>query len=117
MRRLFFSLFLVLTSLAFGQSQKWPEEKAAEWYARQPWLVGSNYIPATYVNQLDMWQAASFDPDRADLEHDWAENLGMNTMRVFLHDLAWKADTSGFRKRIDKFLSICKKHHIKPILV
>jgi len=41
----------------------------------------------------------------------------MNSMRVFLHDLAWKQDAAGFRKRIDKFLSVASKHHIKPIFV
>ena len=96
---------------------KWPEEKANDWYARQPWLVGSNYIPATAVNQLEMWQNDTFDIDRINLEFIWAENLGMNTMRVFLHDLLWKQDPGGFRKRIDKFLSVAKKHHIKPIFV
>jgi hypothetical protein len=117
MKRLFIVLALFLSSQAFAQSVKWPEEKANEWYARQPWLVGSNYIPATAVNQLEMWQSETFDIDRINLELIWAENLGMNTMRVFLHDLAWKQDPNGFRKRIDKFLSVASKHHIKPIFV
>jgi hypothetical protein len=117
MKRIFIALALILSSAAFAQSVKWPEEKANDWYARQPWLVGSNYIPATAVNQLEMWQAETFDIDRINLELMWAENLGMNSMRVFLHDLAWKQDPNGFRKRIDKFLSVASKHHIKPIFV
>jgi Cellulase (glycosyl hydrolase family 5) len=117
MKRLFIAILLVFSSTALAQSQKWSEEKANDWYARQPWLVGSNYIPAYAVNQLDMWQADTFDLDRINLEFIWAENLGMNTMRVFLHDLLWKQDPSGFRKRIDRFLGVAKKHHIKPIFV
>jgi hypothetical protein len=117
MKRLFIALALFLSSSAFAQSVKWPEEKANDWYARQPWLVGSNYVPATAVNQLEMWQSETFDIDRINLEFIWAESLGMNTMRVFLHDLVWKQDPSGFRKRIDKFLGIASKHHIKPIFV
>ncbi len=116
MKRLFLVLAL-LAGPALAQSVKWPEEKANDWYARQPWLVGSNYIPATAVNQLEMWQNDTFDIDRINLEFIWAENLGMNTMRVFLHDLVWKQDAGGFRKRIDRFLSVAKKHHIKPIFV
>src|SRR5436305_12727616 len=81
MKRLFIALTL-LVSCALGQSVKWPEEKANDWYARQPWLVGSNYIPATAVNQLEMWQSETFDSDRMNLEFMLAENLGMNTMRV-----------------------------------
>ncbi len=64
-----------------------------------------------------MWQADSFDPARIDVELGWAENIGMNSMRVFLHDLPWKEDSAGFTKRIDTFLNIAAKHHIKPILV
>jgi hypothetical protein len=117
MKRFVLALVLVLSSTALAQSFKWPEEKANDWYSRQPWLVGANYIPATAVNQLEMWQADTFDVDRINLELIWAENLGMNTMRVFLHDLLWKQDPSGFKKRIDKFLSVASRHHIKPIFV
>jgi hypothetical protein len=79
--------------------------------------VGSDYIPATAINELEMWQAESFDPKRIDLELGWAEGLGMNTMRVFLHDLLWQQDAEGFRKRIDEFLKISEKHKIKPMFV
>ena len=46
-----------------------------------------------------------------------AEGIGMNTMRVFLHDQLWQQDPEGFRKRIDQFLSIAAKHRIKPLFV
>lgn len=96
---------------------RWSEDAANAWYAKQPWLVGSNYIPANAINQLEMWQAESFDPQRIDLELGWAESLGLNTMRVFLHDLLWQQDPAGFQKRIDTFLKIAAKHHIKPLFV
>src|SRR5579871_1026402 len=107
--------FLVVCAAANGQ--RWPEKKAADWYAGQPWLVGSDYIPANAINELEMWQADTFDPKRIDLELGWAEKLGMNTMRVFLHDLLWQQDAAGFRNRIDEFLKISSKHGIKPMLV
>jgi hypothetical protein len=116
-RLLIVFILLALNWTAFAQAQKWSEEKANDWYSHQPWLVGSNYIPAYADNQLEMWQSDTFDPDRINLELGWAESLGMNTMRVFLHDLLWRQDPSGFRRRIDKFLSVAKRHHIKPIFV
>ena len=79
--------------------------------------MGSDYIPATAINELEMWQADTFDPKRIDLELGWAEGLEMNTMRVFLHDLLWQQDAAGFRKRIDEFLRIADKHKIKPMFV
>ena len=108
---------LLLVSSAFGQSQRWTEQAARDWYARQPWLVGANYIPSTAINELEMWQAETFDPKRIDTELAWAESIGMNTMRVFLHDLLWKQDPAGYKKRIDTFLGIAAKHKIRPMLV
>lgn len=96
---------------------RWDEEKAQAWYRHEPWLVGSNYIPATAINELEMWQADTFDPKRIDLELGWAQGLGMNTMRVFLHDLPWQQDAAGFAGRIDTFLTISSKHRIKPLFV
>src|SRR5690242_8917649 len=102
---------------ASAQAGRWTEKKANDWYQQQPWLVGANYIPATAINELEMWQAETFDPARIDKELGWAESLGMNTMRVFLHDLLWKQDPEGFKKRIDTFLTIAQKHHIRPLFV
>ena len=118
----FLTFFLTVCVLAVAmplcaQSLRWSEAKAESWYQQQPWLVGSNYIPSTAINQLEMWQQATFDPGQIDKELGWAEKIGMNTMRVFLHDLLWQQDPEGFRKRLDSFLTIASKHHIRPLLV
>jgi hypothetical protein len=111
------ALWLCLAAICHGQSSRWTEAAANAWYAKQPWLVGSNYVPSNAVNQLEMWQAGTFDPGRIDTELGWAERIGMNTMRVFLHDLLWEQDPGGFRQRIDTFLQIAERHHIKPMFV
>ncbi len=98
-------------------AERWTEQQAHEWYNRQPWLVGANYIPANAINQLEMWQADSFDPATIDKELGWAQSIGMNTMRVYLHNLLWEQDAKGFKQRIDAFLAIAAKHNIKPIFV
>ena len=100
-----------------GQTARWTEQKANAWYAQQPWLVGSNYTPRSAINQLEMWQEATFNPAQIDQELGWAEAMGMNTMRVFLHDLLWQQDAEGFRKRLEQFLTIAQRHHIRPVLV
>jgi Cellulase (glycosyl hydrolase family 5) len=112
------AFILLLCQAGFAaQSEKWSEQKANDWYKRQPWLVGSNYAPAYAINELEMWQADTFDPKRIDLELGWAAGLGMNTMRVFLHDLLWKQDPEGFKRRIDTFLNIAARHRIRPMIV
>jgi len=42
--------------------------RSEDWYARQQWLVGSNYIPQNAINQLEMWQAQTFDAAEIDKE-------------------------------------------------
>ena len=118
LKRKLLALLLVFTVGGATKAQsRWTEEAAADWYAKQGWLVGSNYIPADAINELEMWQGDTFDAKRIDLELGWAEAIGLNTMRVFLHDLPWQQDAAGFTKRIDIFLQIAAKHHIKPLFV
>ena len=96
---------------------KWTVERACQWYRKQPWLVGCNFLPSTAINQLEMWQAETYDPQTIDRELSWAESLGFNVLRVYLHDLVWAADREGFAERIDDFLGIAKRCGMKAILV
>jgi GH35 family endo-1,4-beta-xylanase len=111
------ALLLIASARAQTRSLRWDATRANAWYQHQPWLVGSNFIPANAINELEMWQAETFDAQEIDKELGWAEGLGMNTMRVFLHDLLWEQDSAGFQKRIESFLSIASRHHIRPIFV
>lgn len=120
--RLAVSVFTVLLSLAFHLnaqqvSQRWTEAQASAWNAQQPWPVGANFLPSNAINELEMWQAETFDPVTIDREFGLAENIGMNTMRVFLDNLPWEQDPQGYQKRIDTFLTIAARHHIRPIFV
>jgi Cellulase (glycosyl hydrolase family 5) len=112
-----FSLLAALCLSATAQNSRWTEDRANQWYGQQPWLIGSNFLPSNAVNELEMWQAGTFDPVEIDRELGWAEKLGMNTMRVFLHNLPWEQDAPGFQKRIDQFLTIAARHHIRPMFV
>jgi hypothetical protein len=64
-----------------------------------------------------MWQADTFDPKTIDRELGWAEGLGFNSIRVFLHSLLWEQDSKGFLERMDQFLGIAAKHHIGVVFV
>jgi len=95
----------------------WSVEKANSWYAKHKWINGANFIPSTAINQLEMWQADTFDPQTIDRELGYAEGIGFNAMRVFLHSVAWKEDPQGFKKRINQYLTVANKHHIQTIFV
>jgi hypothetical protein len=125
MARLPFSQWVALAAVlgvmaqiqtATGASQ-WPETQAQQWQAQQPWLAGCNFGPSSAINQLEMWQADTFDTAGIDRELSWAEGLGFTCVRVFLHDLLWKQDAEGFGKRMDQFLEIADRHHIKVMFV
>jgi serine/threonine protein kinase len=96
---------------------RWSSERANAWYEQQGWLVGCNFIPSNAINQLEMWQPETFDPVRIDIELGWAESLGFNTARVFLHHLLWEQDPQGFLNRVDQFLGIASRHGISAMLV
>jgi hypothetical protein len=104
-------------SFMLAQDGRWTEKQANAWYQQQPWLVGANFLPSTAINELEMWQPETFDPAEIEKEFGWAESIGMNTMRVFLQNLLWEQDAAGFQQRIDQFLTIASKHHIRPVFV
>ena len=112
MNRLFFLLLLSVSTLTLAQQQdapgRWSAAKATAWYDKEPFLVGANYAPANAINELEMFQADTFDPATIDKELAMAESIGMNTMRVFLHDLLWQ-DPAGFTKRLDQFLTLMRQ--------
>ena len=95
----------------------WDSTQAQHWFAQQDWMVGANYNTRSAINQLEMWQAETFDIDIIDEELGWAADIGMNVMRVYLHDLVHKSDSTGLYKRMDDYLKVAAKHGIKTLFV
>lgn len=95
----------------------WTKEQANAWYAKQPWMVGANYNNRSAINQFEMWQADTFNPAEIDQEFGWAAGMGMNIMRVYLHNLLWEQDAAGLKQRMDQFLAIADKHKIRIMFV
>ncbi len=108
---------ILLADVSASASERWTAQQANAWYAEQPWLVGCNFVPSTAINQLEMWQADTFDPATIDRELGWAKSIGFNTVRVFLHELPWQEDRDEFFERLDEFLAIAARHGIRPMIV
>ncbi len=108
----------VFVSPANAPASRWSQERANAWYDGQPWLIGANYIPSDAINQFEMFQADTFNPSLIDRELALAEDLGMNTMRVFLQDQLWERDAPGLLARFDIFLEIAVSRGIRimPVL-
>lgn len=121
------NILVLISSLTFigcyktdtkrSDNLRWSEEKIWNWYDNQPWLVGSNFITSSSINQLEFWQSETFDTILIEKELKLSASIGMNTHRVYLHDLLWEQDSIGFMDRIDQFLSIADKYGIKTMLV
>ena len=120
MRKIIFILVCIsgLTELS-AQSVRpvWSKTTARQWYEKQGWLRGCDFIPSTAINQLEMWQAESFDTATIDRELGYAQSIGLNCMRVFLHHLAWQQNPEGFKKRMKEYLAISSGKNIKTIFV
>lgn len=108
---------LLLFSTSLYAQAPWPADKANNWYAQQPWMTGANFIPSTAVNQLEMWQEATFDPATIQRELGYAKEIGFNTMRVYLHHVAWQQDADGFKNRVKQYLGIAAQYDIKTMFV
>ncbi|HET8855706.1 MAG TPA: cellulase family glycosylhydrolase, partial [Salinimicrobium sp.] len=117
MKKIMISAIFALTFFSLSAQERWSREKAQQWYEEHDWITGANFIPSTAINQLEMWQEETFDPETIDRELGYAEEIGMNTMRVYLHSLAYKADKEGFKNRVEKYLDIADSHGIKTIFV
>ena len=66
MKKLILAALLLALATPSVARERWTPAEANTWYAKQKWLVGSNYIPADAINQLEMWQEASFNPAQID---------------------------------------------------
>lgn len=113
---LLLTTFMFLTSCGKDKGQ-WSEDGIWEWYDARPWMLGSNFIPSSAINQIEMWQKSSWDPETIDRELGYAEELGMNSMRVFLNYLVWKEEGEAFLERIDTFLDLTEKHGMSVLFV
>ena len=99
----------------YGQpaTARWTEERANEWYSKQPWYCGFNYIPAYAINYTAMWDKTSFDAAAIDKELALAETTGMNVLRAVLQFAVYDDDPAYFLTTLDTFLNICARHKIK----
>ena len=102
---------------ASTESIRWSSDRANRWYQAQGWPVGANYVTSNAINQLEMFQPGTYDPQRINTELGWARLQGVNTVRVFLHDQLWAQDSRGFQLRLSQFVSIAARHGIKPMFV
>lgn len=111
------SLVSLLSSVL---SLRWIKNKETNKWIKvnnNEWLVGSNFIPSNSINELEMFQKESFDLNKINIELGYANSLGFNSMRVFLHNLLWENDSKTFLNILEQFLEVSEKNNIKIMFV
>ncbi len=98
---------------------RWTPERAQAYFDARPIPLGANYNPRSTINQLEFWQAETFPLALAEARQElgWARDIGMNSMRVYLHDLAWEQDSTGFLDRVDAYLGVADSLGISTTFV
>ncbi len=84
MKTVFAACVTILFSLTCFAAEPLDVKRAGQCHgiAEASWPVGCNFIPSTAINQLEMWQKDTYDPNTIDRELGWAEQIGFNTVRV-----------------------------------
>lgn len=111
-----FFFFLIFHHEVLGRA-RWTEDQANAWWSSQKRIIGSEFMASYAINQLEMFQADTFDVVSLDEEIELGQRLGFNTFRIFLHDLLYSNDTEGFKQRLNITIEICDKYGIKPTFV
>jgi hypothetical protein len=97
---------------------RWDVARAQQWHEETGWLSGCNFTPSTASNQLELWQPATFDPDTIARELTWAADVvGMNAIRLFLHDLCFTVEGPAFLDRVDRVLDLAAERGIRVLPV
>ena len=90
-----------------------------EWYNKNPWLTGCNYVPSKSP-ELSIWQEDTYQEILPTVQHelDIIQKLGMNTVRMGIPFNIWYHEKDKFFDRMDSILSLLDHHGITlmPIL-
>ena len=111
-----FLLLLCLTACSPVIAGRWSEEKANDWYASQPWPVGCVFMPSYGGTPVEIWGRDYFKPEVVDAELALAEDLGFNTIRLFLCDIVWQEDPKGFMDRLETTVRLADKHGLSILM-
>ena len=95
----------------------WSATKAHEWYSSKPWPIGCNFLPSTAVNDIEMWQRETFDLPTIDRELALAQDIGFNSVRVFVNFVIWESDPAWLMHALDQFLSVADRHGIATMVI
>lgn len=97
---------------------RWTKEQAWEWYLKQPWLRGCNFMSSDCCNRVDQWQEYGFEErmKTTERELELAASIGFNSIRLILQFEVWDQEHDGFLKRFDRYLELADRYGISSMI-
>ncbi len=97
---------------------QWSAESANRWYEKLPWLRGCNFIGSDCANRFDMWQSYRAREKLLTAERELAlcQELGFNTVRIWIIFEAWLNEPEFFMEMLESYLTLCADHKLSVML-
>lgn len=98
---------------------KWSKERVWDWYNREPWVRGCNFMGSDCANRIDQWQEMGFEKrlETADRELKLAADTGLNAIRILPEYAVYREDPDGFMKRFDLYLDTAYQYGIRAMII
>ena len=106
---------LILFSQQLSARDIWTPDQAWAWFNAQKYIMGTEFTVSSAANQLEMWQAETFDAELIEKEISFGAKLGYTVFRIFLHDLVYFHDPTGFKSRMNTVLNSLDKYGMKAL--
>lgn len=93
---------------------RWTKEQAWDWYNARPWVMGVNYVPAITLHGIELFQEDTHEEVMQSVRREFTlmQDVGINSVRVFLPFNVWYHDREKFFERMDRFLAELDAHGV-----
>ena len=98
---------------------KWTVEQANEWYRKQGWLRGCNFMGSDCSCRLDTFQSYRHEErlKTAEREIALAQKIGFNTVRIWANFDVYYAEPESYMEIFDKYIDLFAKYGQKVMVV
>lgn len=100
--------------------ERWSESQAWDWYEKKPWVMGINYVPSITLHAVELWQEDTYPEVIESVRKEFIlmQDIGLNSVRMFLPFHIWFHEKEKFLERLDCFLDELASRNITmmPVL-
>lgn len=100
-------------------TKQWTVAQANEWYEKQGWLRGCNFVGSKCVNRLDMFQKYKSEEKLEQIEKELAlaEQIGFNTIRLWANFDCYYAEPESYMEIFEKYVALSAKYNQKVMIM